>query len=47
MLTGLCSLQQIIILRFFDPMMDDKDLIKALFFLQMLDRIQALLHQHS
>ena len=52
MLQCLCPLQQIIVHRFFDCLMDDKNLIiqaevgKALFVLQILNSIQALLHQH-
>ena len=48
----LCPLQQIIAHHFCDPLMDDKNLIieaqvvKALFALQILDSVQALLHQH-
>ena len=52
MLQYLCPLQQIIVCHFFEPLMDDKNLIieaqvvKALLVLQMLDSIQAFLHQH-
>ena len=52
MLPSLYPLQQIIVHHFFDPLMDCKNLIikaqvaKALFVLQMLDIIQALLHQY-
>ena len=52
MLPGLRPLQQILVHQFLHPLMDDKNLIikaqmvKALFLLQILDSIQALLHQH-
>ena len=52
MLPNLSPLQQILIHHIFDPLMDDKNLIiegqavKALFVLQILDSIQALLHQN-
>ena len=52
MLQCLYPPQQIIIHHFFGPLMDDKNLItgaqavKALFVLQILNSIQALLHQH-
>ena len=52
MLQSLYPLQQIVVLHFFDSLMDDKNLIiqaqmvKALFILQILDSIQALLYQH-
>ena len=52
MLPGMYPLQQIIIHHFFDPLMDNKNLInkvqvvKALFVLKILDSIQALLHHH-
>ena len=52
LLPGLYPLQQIIIDHYFDPQMDDKNLIieaqvvKALFVLQIIESIQALLHQH-
>ena len=52
MLKCLYPLQQAIVHHFFGPLMDDKNLIiraqvaEALFVLQILDSIQALLHQH-
>ena len=52
MLQSWYPLQQIIVRHFFGPLMDDESLIseaqvvKALFVLQILDSIQALLHQH-
>ena len=52
MLQSLYPPQQIIVHHFFEPLMDDKNLTigaqvaKALFVLQMLNSIQALIHQH-
>ena len=47
-----CPLQKIIVQHFFETLKDDKNLIiqaqlvRALFVLQILDSIEALLHQH-
>ena len=52
MLQCLYPPQQTIVHNFFDSLMDDQNLIiqaqvvKAVFVLQILDNIQALLHQH-
>ena len=52
MLQCLYPLQQIIVQHIFGSLMDDKNLIiqaqvaKALFFMQIRDSTQALLHQH-